>query len=270
SDAQYALGNIYFKGPELFKEAENFFYSYKDNNRGSYWYDQAAMQGDERAMCKLVRLYADSEEVEQYLDISAYWAYMLRQKENDCTDDLWNSMELHQYLNFDNDGNPSKPDTLDKILKDAEYWNSLGAPDIDYDMPPPIDDSLGDDVQIENAFKTEGIVKFGDRVRVISTELTDQKDLSGLEGDVTGISTPSMFPDDYYGEVVGEPENDELVSVFFNESNKTFWFAPHLLVRIESDGDMQISVESTGMTFQQDAEGNWTERTSDKPWWKFW
>lgn len=76
-------------------------------------------------------------------------------------------------------------------------------------------------------------IHFGDFVQVVENPLTNRLGLAGLTGRVYGEATPSIT----CISVVGEPEDDYAVNVYFNRLNKTCWMSPQCLrLIVSSDG----------------------------------
>ena len=68
-------------------------------------------------------------------------------------------------------------------------------------------------------------IQFGDMVRVKNTPETERLGLAGLSGPVFGQTIPSSSGAD----VIGSPNKDYAISVFFEDRGVQLWFAEDLL-----------------------------------------
>jgi len=119
-------------------------------------------------------------------------------------------------------------------------------------------------------------ISFGDHVRVRSTPLTEERGLAGLDGNVHGETTPSVTG----VEVIGELESDYAINVFFDDLGEGYWFTPELLEFLDFAAGTTITINGVSKIWTRTTQGDWkeesseenphTEKSSKKPWWKFW
>src|SRR5215813_12577642 len=82
-------------------------------------------------------------------------------------------------------------------------------------------------------------VSFGDNARIRSTTLTEKLGFADLRGNVHGQTTPSVTG----VEVVGQPQSDYAIYVFFEDRKEGFWFAPDLVVLIDQAPGTEITLQ---------------------------
>ena len=113
-------------------------------------------------------------------------------------------------------------------------------------------------------------ISFGDNVRIKQCSLTEQIDVAGLIGNVTGETRPSVTS----VKVIGELKNDFAFYVLFDELNKGYWFTPELLEFIDHAPGTEITLKGVPKKWTRSESGEWvetnTEELKGKPWWKFW
>jgi len=115
-------------------------------------------------------------------------------------------------------------------------------------------------------------VSFGDNVRVRSTPVTVQLGVAGLVCNVFGETTPSVTGVD----VIGEPEADYAINVFFEVRKKGFWFTPELLEFIDHAPGTEIRLDGVPKRWIRSETGEWkeidtaAERQPARSWWRFW
>ena len=109
-----------------------------------------------------------------------------------------------------------------------------------------------------------------DNVRVRVTPATVDAGVAGLEGQVYGLTTPSVTN----VEVIGEHDADEAVNVYFEERGESLWFVPDLLEFINHAPGTEIRLDGIDKRWTRAPEGRWLEESivekTSKPWWKFW
>jgi hypothetical protein len=114
------------------------------------------------------------------------------------------------------------------------------------------------------------MISFGDNVRVRKTPETEAAGVAVLEGQVYGETTPSVTN----VEILGEPDSDFALNVYFEDRGGSFWFAPSLLEFIDHAPGTEIRLEGVPKHWTRAADGSWIEEsaldTPKKPWWKFW
>jgi len=107
---------------------------------------------------------------------------------------------------------------------------------------------------------------FGDTVRVLPSDETDSKALTGKVGSVYGITTPSVTEI----EIIGDCSGDYSVNVYFDELERSYWFAPNLLEFIDHGEGMEITLDGVDKKWVRNNSGGWDEIKTKKSWWRFW
>ena len=95
-------------------------------------------------------------------------------------------------------------------------------------------------------------ISFGDTVKVLSTEQTEQANLAGKSGEVLGETSPSSTGVTFFGDA----KDDYVINVEFLDINEEYWFTPDLLELVSNDGKEEVSTQSK--TIEQ------------KKWWQVW
>jgi hypothetical protein len=98
-------------------------------------------------------------------------------------------------------------------------------------------------------------ISFGDKVRVLRTELTEQRGLAGLNGVVYGVTTPSATG----VSVIGESNEDLAINVFFAERKEGLWFSPRLLEFVEHVPGTEITLKGIPKKWVRSVSGEWKE-----------
>ena len=96
-------------------------------------------------------------------------------------------------------------------------------------------------------------ISFGDTVKILNSEQTDELDLSGKIGEVLGETRPSSTGVTYFGDA----KDDYVINVAFEEPNAEYWFVPDLLELVTQE----VAKDTTVETLQTDSE---------KKWWQVW
>jgi hypothetical protein len=119
-------------------------------------------------------------------------------------------------------------------------------------------------------------ISFGDHVRVLSTEATQQLGVASLTGIVYGETMPYTMGID----VIGELTSDYAINVYFDNLQRSFWFAPELLELVDHAAGTEITLKGVSKKWTKTAAGQWQEKnirdsesrktSGKKPWWKFW
>ncbi len=111
---------------------------------------------------------------------------------------------------------------------------------------------------------------FGDHVRIIVNETTTAAGVAGLEGTVSGFTTPSETDI----EVIGQPTDDYAVAVMFESRNDaTFWFAEDLIEFLDHAPGTEIWLGGSPFKVVRNLDGSWRQVTLNSPrkrWWQFW
>ena len=97
--------------------------------------------------------------------------------------------------------------------------------------------------------------RFGDRVRIRRTAETEAADLADRSGIVYGTTTISVTG----VAVVGKPEEDTAINVFFEESGEDVWLAPQLVEFIDHNPGTTITLSGVPKTWTRDTTGDWVE-----------
>lgn len=95
-------------------------------------------------------------------------------------------------------------------------------------------------------------ISFGDTVKVLSTEQTEETGLAGKTGEILGETSPSSTGVTYFGDA----KDDYVINVEFLDINEEYWFAPDLLELVSNDSNKETTTYSK--TVQQ------------KKWWQVW
>jgi hypothetical protein len=100
---------------------------------------------------------------------------------------------------------------------------------------------------------------FGDRVRVRRAPETEAAGLAGRSGIVYGITTVSITG----VAVVGEPEEDTAINVFFEDSGEGVWLAPPLVEFVDHNPGTTVAISGVPKEWTRNAAGEWvvTSRT---------
>jgi hypothetical protein len=98
-------------------------------------------------------------------------------------------------------------------------------------------------------------ISFGDNVKVLSSEQTNEHGLSGKIGEVLGETSPSSTGVSYFGDA----KDDYVINVAFEEPNAEYWFTPDLLELIEQ--------KEAKDAISKDIQ---TADKKGKEWWQIW
>lgn len=111
---------------------------------------------------------------------------------------------------------------------------------------------------------------FGNKVRIKSTPETEKIGLAGKIGDVFGETKPSITEI----EVIGNPEKDYAINVYFEDLKDSYWFDEELIETIDHGIGSVITLDGVDKKWIKDSNGNWIEENTnpnnEKKWWKFW
>ncbi|MFZ5862998.1 MAG: hypothetical protein ACOYXR_09190 [Nitrospirota bacterium] len=94
---------------------------------------------------------------------------------------------------------------------------------------------------------------FGDRVRIKESPETQAAGIAGLEGDIYGVTTPSITS----VEVIGGAPDDCALNVSFEGRSDTFWIRPDLVEMLHHNAGMEMVVGNVKAVRQPD--GSWVE-----------
>ncbi len=95
-------------------------------------------------------------------------------------------------------------------------------------------------------------ISFGDTVKVLSTEQTEEAGLVGKTGEVLGETRPSSTGVTYFGDA----EGDYVINVEFLDINEEYWFTPDLLEFVSDDNTKETTTQP--------------EFVKQRKWWQVW
>jgi len=96
-------------------------------------------------------------------------------------------------------------------------------------------------------------ISFGDTVKILNSEQTDEAGLSGKTGEVLGETSPSSTGVTFFGDA----KDDYVINVAFEEPNAEYWFTPDLLERVNNDKQSETTI-------------NHSQLINEKKWWQIW
>ena len=102
---------------------------------------------------------------------------------------------------------------------------------------------------------------FGDRVRIRESPETLAAGLAGMEGDVYGVTTPSVTNI----EPIGGVKDDCALNVSI-EGKGGFWLRPDLVELLHHNPGMEMVVGNNRAVRRPD--GSWSETTIKQSWWQ--
>jgi hypothetical protein len=102
-------------------------------------------------------------------------------------------------------------------------------------------------------------IAFGDRVRILSTTVTEALGLAGLTGQVHGETTPSVTQVAVVGEM-----RQEALNVWIEARGEALWFAPELLEFIDHGAGATATIEGASEKWVRTSDGQWVESPSGK------
>jgi len=104
-------------------------------------------------------------------------------------------------------------------------------------------------------------IGFGDQVRVLASPETEAVGLSGLEGEVHGLTTPSASGVDVVG---GAPE-DVAIHVYFGGEPTGRWFRPDLLEFVHHNVGAELTIKGSKVKAVRRSDGGWDEVPAGEP-----
>ncbi len=96
-------------------------------------------------------------------------------------------------------------------------------------------------------------ISYGDNVKILSSDKTDELGLAGKVGEVLGETRPSSTGVNF----IGDDKDDYVINVAFVEPNAEYWFTPDLLELINQEDSTKVTL-------------NHSQTTNQKKWWEFW
>ena len=109
-------------------------------------------------------------------------------------------------------------------------------------------------------------LSLGDNVKVRSTPETEARGIAGLRGQIYGETTPSVTG----VQALGTLQSDYAINVSFEDRKESVWLAPELVEFVDHGPGTEITLEDVPKIWTRDATGEWIEKSTEKPWWKFW
>ena len=103
---------------------------------------------------------------------------------------------------------------------------------------------------------------FGDRVRIRPTPETNEAGIAGLEGDIYGMTTPSVTKI----EAIGGAPDDRALNVSIGERGATYWVRPDLVELVHHNEGMVMKVGR--VTAVRTPDGTWTETIEPRSLWQ--
>jgi hypothetical protein len=104
----------------------------------------------------------------------------------------------------------------------------------------------------------ESDLQIGDNVRALSAPETDALRVSGRVGTVYGQTVPSSSG----VEIVGSASNDYAVSLFFEESGESYWFADHLVEFVDHGAGATVKLKGVDKEWVRMDDDTWEERAT--------
>ena len=109
-------------------------------------------------------------------------------------------------------------------------------------------------------------LSFGDNVRIRSTPETQSHAIAGLRGQIHGETTPSLTGI----AVIGALQSDYAINVHFEDRKDSVWITSELVEFIDHGAGTEITLEGVPKKWIRESSGEWIEKSTKKPWWKFW
>ncbi len=98
-------------------------------------------------------------------------------------------------------------------------------------------------------------VSYGDNVRILRTAETERLGIADMIGNVYGETTPS----ESRVEVIGKPEADYALNVYFDCLDMGYWLAPHLLEFVNHAPGTEIHVHGSPFKSVRQPDGTWKD-----------
>ncbi len=98
-------------------------------------------------------------------------------------------------------------------------------------------------------------VSYGDNVKILNSDQTDELGLSGKIGEVLGETSPSSTGVSF----LGDAKDDYVINVAFEEPNAEYWFTPDLLELINQKKETGVKINPSQSIDE-----------SKKKWWQVW
>jgi len=98
-------------------------------------------------------------------------------------------------------------------------------------------------------------VSYGDNVRIHRTAETEQLGIADMIGNIFGETTPS----ETRVEVIGKPEVDYALNVYFDTLDMSYWLAPHLLEFVNHAPGTEVHVHGSPFKSVRQPDGTWKD-----------
>ncbi len=113
---------------------------------------------------------------------------------------------------------------------------------------------------------------FGNKVKIKSSQETEEINVAGKIGEIRGHTVPSMS--DVI--VIGSTKDDFALNVYFNDNDTDYWFDAELIEMIDNGVGCEISLGDK--KFIKNEFGEWLPVNTQneqvtkpiKKWWEFW
>lgn len=107
---------------------------------------------------------------------------------------------------------------------------------------------------------------FGNQVKVKNSSKTETLKLAGKIGVIYGQTMPSVSN----VKIIGNPNLETAINVYFEDINESFWFDSDLLEEIDNGVESEITLDGVDKKWIKEENGNWREKNTTKKWWQFW
>ncbi len=104
-------------------------------------------------------------------------------------------------------------------------------------------------------------VSFGDQVRIRRTAETEAAEVADRSGVVYVITTVPVSG----VSIIGKPEEDTAINVFFEESGRGVWLAPQLAEFVDHNPGTTITLSGVPKRWTRTATGEWVESSRSIP-----
>ena len=98
-------------------------------------------------------------------------------------------------------------------------------------------------------------VSYGDNVRIRRTAETERLGIADMVGNVYGETTPSESK----VQVIGTPEVDYALNVYFDTMDSSYWLAPQLLEFVNHAPGTEVHVHGSPFKSVRQPDGTWKE-----------
>lgn len=98
-------------------------------------------------------------------------------------------------------------------------------------------------------------VSYGDNVRILRTAETERLGIADMIGNVYGETTPS----ESRVVVIGKPEVDHALKVYFDTLDTSYWLAPHLLEFVNHAPGTEVHVHGSPFKSVRQPDGTWKD-----------